>query len=233
MKKSLMQLYKSIRQHYPLVEHLVRRMRYLVRRNSVRSEINGKNNRINHNGSLLSSVSIDIIGDNNVIEIKSSCILNSVIFYIRGNNHSIRIGAGCTFNQGGSIWLEDSGCALDIGAESSFEHVHLAVTESGSSMKIGRDCMFAYDIDVRTGDSHSIIDINSRARINYAKDVSIGNHVWVAAHCVILKGAIIPNESVVATGSVVTRQFSQPGIVIAGNPAQVVKEGVTWLRERV
>jgi acetyltransferase-like isoleucine patch superfamily enzyme len=178
-------------------------------------------------------VNFDIIGNGNKIEIKSSCFLNSVTFYIRGDNHSICIGDSVRFNGVASIYFNDYNGSLEIGDMSTFENVHLAVTEPGSKMKIGLDCMFASDIDVRTGDSHSIIDIDSKERINYAKDVSIGNHVWVGEHCIILKGVCIPDESVLGTGSIVTKQFTQKGTIIAGNPARVVKEGITWSRERI
>ena len=93
--------------------------------------------------------------------------------------------------------------------------------------------MFAYDIDLRTGDSHSIIDCQTQERLNFAKDIEIGNHVWVATRCLILKGAKVADNSVIASGSIVTKSFSEPGVVIAGNPAKVVKEGITWSRDRV
>lgn len=93
--------------------------------------------------------------------------------------------------------------------------------------------MFAYDIDVRTGDSHSIISTASNERLNHAQDVVIGDHVWVAAHCIILKGVRIPEDSVIATGSVVTGSYQTPGILIGGNPARQLKEGISWVRERI
>jgi acetyltransferase-like isoleucine patch superfamily enzyme len=123
--------------------------------------------------------------------------------------------------------------SLTIGENSTFEDVHFALTESGSRIDIGQDCMFANDIDVRTGDSHSILSQESGKRINYAENVIIGNHVWIAAHSIILKGARIAENSIVGTGSVVTRKFDKPGIIIAGNPAIQLKDGVTWSRERV
>jgi acetyltransferase-like isoleucine patch superfamily enzyme len=93
--------------------------------------------------------------------------------------------------------------------------------------------MFAYDIDVRTGDSHSIISQSSNERINYAKDIFIGDHVWIAAHSILLKGSSISENSVVATGSVVTQAFEKKGIIIGGNPATQIKEGITWSRKRI
>ena len=159
--------------------------------------------------------------------------MNNVTFYMRGDNHLVIIKSGCRFNDKSEIWIEDSDCSLSIEEGSSFESVHLALTETGSKISIGRDCMFASDIDVRTGDSHSIISEKTGERINRAKDVRIGNHVWVAAHCVLLKGVSIADNSVIATGSVVTRSFEKSGVIIGGNPAVQLKEEINWLRERV
>jgi acetyltransferase-like isoleucine patch superfamily enzyme len=123
---------------------------------------------------------------------------------------------------------------IEIKSNCTFEKdVHIAATEPNSVITIGADCMFAYDIDVRTGDSHSILDAQTGKRINYAKNVIIGDHVWVASHCSILKGAELKKNSIVATRSVVTKAFDKEGIVVAGSPAVVVKENITWSRKRI
>ena len=93
--------------------------------------------------------------------------------------------------------------------------------------------MLAYDIDVRTGDSHSIISSETGERLNYEKDIIIGDHVWVAAHSYLLKGAIIGDNSVVATGSIVAGEFPDSNIIIGGSPAKIIKRGVTWDRRRI
>lgn len=204
------------------------------RRNTVNvtRKVKGGNS-INYEGAKLSSVIFDIEGENSKITIGENCSLSNFKFYIRGNNHLVLIYPNCIFRDGGEIWIEDSDCSLIIKENSTFEKVHLALTEPKSKIFIGRDCMFANDIDVRTGDSHSIISQQTGERINFAKDISIGKHVWVAAHCIILKGANIADNSIVATGSVVTKSFEKPGIIIGGNPAIQLKEGVNWLRERI
>lgn len=229
---SLRELYIKIDNNYPSIGLVLRRIHHKKLLNSVRRLIRGKNNKIVYKNAILSSVVFDIDGNDNKIHIKEGCILNNVMFYIRGNNHRISIDKYCRFNRGGSIWFEDTDCSLFIGEKSTFEDVHLALTEPHSKIQIGRDCMFAYDIDVRTGDSHSIISQENNDRINYAKDVLIGDHVWIAAHSIILKGSCIPENSVVATGSVVTKSYVTKGIIIGGNPSRQLKEGITWSRER-
>ena len=114
-----------------------------------------------------------------------------------------------------------------IGENSTFEEVHLALTEDNFVITIGRDCIFAYDTDVRAGDSHSIISQESNERINYAENILIGDHVWVAAHSTLLKGVAIPTDSVVTTDPVVTKKCNSKSIIIDGNPAGTTKEGIT------
>lgn len=233
MKSELKTLYTSVNQMSPAIGGLVRRVYLGKPFNSVKRQISGKQNVISYGNSILSSVLFDIKGDMNHIEVQNGCFLNGVTFFIRGDGHRIKIGKGCSFNRGGSLWFEDHGCSLIIGEGATFEDIHIAVTEPRSTVEIGEDCLFAYDTDIRTGDSHSIIDATSKARLNRAKNIYIGKHVWVAAHCILLKGVSIPEDSVVATGSVVTRGFEEKGIVIAGNPAKIVKRNISWSRKRI
>jgi len=52
--------------------------------------------------------------------------------------------------------------------------------------------------------------------------VKIADNVWIGMNAVILKGVIVGENSVVAAGSVVTKNV-EPNTVVAGNPAVVVK----------
>lgn len=223
---------KSLASRVPGLRRVYHRLRRSPARNRFTRQITGSSNRIDHAGANLNQVVFDIAGNNNRITIGEGCTLNSVRFYLRGDNHRVRIGRECRFSSGGTLWLEDDSCALEIGEQSSFVDVHLAVTEPGRRIMIGSDCMFAYDIDVRTGDSHAIFDASSRKRINPAADVRIGDHVWVAAHSTILKGAAVESGSIVATGSIVTGRFSEPGIIVGGNPARTLRRDVIWSRNR-
>ncbi len=92
--------------------------------------------------------------------------------------------------------------------------------------------MFSSDIVVRTGDSHTITDLSGQ-RINASKDVTIGNHTWVGNKVTMNKGAVLPDHSVVGACSVVTKAFDTNNVVIAGNPAKIIKENIDWLRERI
>ena len=65
--------------------------------------------------------------------------------------------------------------------------------------------------------------LDRTARAEDATPVHIGDNVWLGDHATVLKGVTIGANSVVAARAVVTRDVPA-NVVVAGNPAQVVKE---------
>lgn len=61
-----------------------------------------------------------------------------------------------------------------------------------------------------------------RCKESESAPVLIGNNVWIGQRAMILKGVSIGDGSVVAAGSIVTKNVPQYSLV-AGNPATVVK----------
>jgi len=230
LRQALKFVYRVLYRMNPTMADAMRRR--ILHGQSIKKRIRGVNNRLQFGSSILHRVTIDIEGSQNAVHICES-YLNGVTFHIRGCNHRIVIGRGCRFVHGGMIWFEDDGCQLVVGEGSSFENVEIAVAEPHSMVRIGGDCMFAYDIDIRTTDSHSVLDATTGQRINHAQSVCIGDHVWVGAHSVILKGVSIADNSIVAAGAVVCSGSAHQGVILAGNPAKVVREGVTWARARI
>lgn len=192
------------------------------------SKIIGKNNVVRTEGLFVATKMI-INGDSNEIIVHKNSKIENVIFRIHGNNHRIYIGANCAIKSG-EIWVEDDGCVLEIGDNTTIEDAHFAVTES-TKLIIGKDCMFAKLIEVRTGDSHAIYDQESKKRINLAKDIIIGDHVWVANKATILKGSVIKDGAVVGSNSVITGEVPSNSVIV-GNPMRVLKDNIQWERQR-
>jgi acetyltransferase-like isoleucine patch superfamily enzyme len=51
----------------------------------------------------------------------------------------------------------------------------------------------------------------------------LGDNVWIGRAAIVLPGVTIGDHSMVAAGSVVTKDVP-PRVVVAGNPAKVVRE---------
>ncbi len=174
---------------------------------------------------------LTVHGSDNRIQVGSNALMQDVHIYMRGSGHRLIIGEEC-YITGGELWFEDYGCVISIGPHTSIRSARLVVTEPGSAIEIGTDCMFSFDIDVRTGDSHSIIDPDTRLRVNHARNVTIGDRVWISAHVSVLRGGSVGAGSVVATRSVVTHEIP-PRSLAAGSPAAVIRTPVRWTRGRL
>lgn len=53
--------------------------------------------------------------------------------------------------------------------------------------------------------------------------VTIDDDVWIGARATILAGVSIPRGTVIAAGAVVTKPIAEPGMIVGGVPARVIK----------
>lgn len=186
---------------------------------------------IKNNGSILRKCRFVSKGKNNNISFGKGGFFNNCSFVIYGNNNKVIIGDDC---KGKSIefYIEDDNNRIQIGNRTSLcGKTHLAVIE-GTNIIIGDDCLFSSDITFRTGDSHSILDLQGN-RINPSKDIIIKNHVWIGSKVSINKNVIISDNTVIGTGSIVTKPVFKENVIIAGIPAKIVKENINWDAKRI
>lgn len=172
----------------------------------------------------------EIHGHGNIIDIRGK-LSPKVRIVIYGNNHRLTIEENVVFSKG-TIWFEDNGCEIFIGAQTTIGEAALSAAEDDRKIIIGTDCMFSKGIKICTTDSHSIINLETGERTNQAKDVTIGSHVWLGQNVAINKGVEIGQNSIVAGHSVLTKSIPS-NCIAAGVPARVVKSRVDWLRKRI
>lgn len=68
--------------------------------------------------------------------------------------------------------------------------------------------------------NHDIDDLNTYTK---GKNIVIGKNSWIGMNVVILPGTKLGKNTIVGAGSVVTKSFRQGNVVIAGNPAKIIK----------
>lgn len=91
------------------------------------------------------------------------------------------------------------------------------------SIKIGNSVAIARDVIIRDTDAHDIVG-KPHDKI---KEVVIGNNVWIGNRAIIMKGVTIGDGAIVAAGAVVTKDVPA-NTIVAGVPAKVIQENVTW-----
>ena len=99
---------------------------------------------------------------------------------------------------------------------------------SKSMVTFGNDVMLGWNVSIRDNDGHPIWTENVKKQDGLP--IVIGNHVWIAADVDILKGVRIPDGSIVACRSLVTKKFDDKfkNAVIGGVPAKCIKTNVKW-----
>lgn len=154
-------------------------------------------------GSAVKFLSCNVILDENCeIIIEDNCFIRGKLFAARTSSR-IKIGKGTKCN---------ASCRFHA--------------DEGKSIIIGERCLFS-NVRFRTSDSHSIITLDSGLRLNYAKDIVIGDNVWMAEDVNVYKGVTVGSGSVVGARSTVTRDLPSNSLCV-GTPAIAVKSNITW-----
>lgn len=113
----------------------------------------------------------------------------------------------------------DYGCNIFIG-ENFFANFNLTILDE-AQVKIGSNCFIGPNVSIYTA-CHPLEPLRRNQLIEWAEPVTIGNNVWIGGSSTILPGVSIGNNVVIGAGSVVTKDFPD-NVVIAGNPAKIIK----------
>lgn len=169
----------------------------------------------------------------------ASLVINGIlhIYSYQGGNEpvsitmceesSLVVDGDFVIGNGTSIYL-DRGASLYIGGKR--EESLSGITEKSRIMarkniRIGFDCIIAWNVFITDCDWHSILGREEQ------KDVTIGDHVWIACNVSILKGAQIGNNCVIGAHSVVTGKLLPDGSMAAGSPIRILAERIKWSRD--
>lgn len=87
---------------------------------------------------------------------------------------------------------------------------------------IGDNCLLAPRVQLYTA-AHPLDQTERLNWIGYGKKITIGNNCWIGGGSAVMPGVTLGNNVVVGGGSVVTKSFGD-NVVIAGNPAHVIKQ---------
>lgn len=166
------------------------------------------------------------------LKLKLKGIATSGLVYTGGTMYAykvdgstISIGRKCRFmskhigNQLGInhpciISTANKGAVLEIGDGCSFSGVGVRCFKS---IRLGRNVRVGANVLIMDGDSHQ-----DDPRAGEDKPIVIEDNVWIGANVTIMKGVTIGKNSLIETGSIVTKSIPE-NVVAAGNPCKVLR----------
>lgn len=87
-------------------------------------------------------------------------------------------------------------------------------------LTIGNNVTVASGVRFITHDN-SAIKIYDDAT-DFVGSITIGNNVFIGAYSILLPGIMIADNCIIGAGSVVCKSCTEPGTIIAGNPAKQI-----------
>ena len=146
------------------------------------------------------------------------------VLNIHGNikfNGKASIGRGSKISAGKNASIE-FGNNFNITAASTL------IASDSKKVTFGNDCLISWDVQIMNTDFHGVYNLENNERINLSKDIIIGNNVWIGCRCLILKGAQIPDNSVIGANSLLSHSVHEKNCIYAGSPAKKIKENIFW-----
>lgn len=173
------------------------------------------------NADALDATRVDILGaEGTVILLTAGARIKALS--IRGEGHVLAIGASAQLS---GIVMYGARNLATVGANTMLS-MSTIVRGTDNRLHIGHGCVGVRGT-IRTSDDHTIFDAQSGDPINRARDVRIGDRVYLGRNVRVSKGADIGDGVVVAPDSVVTGKL-QAGGYYGGVPARLIKANVTW-----
>jgi acetyltransferase-like isoleucine patch superfamily enzyme len=100
---------------------------------------------------------------------------------------------------------------------------------NGGSIVAERDQLWAARVYIATDDMHSLVDLQTGVRFNpFGGQIRLGRHVWLGREAIVTGHVEIGESAVVGMRSLVRGQKVPAYTAVAGTPARVIREGITW-----
>ena len=190
--------------------------------------VSGRSERLLVSGEVVAGLNLEIKGNNNFIK------LELPINFVNGSNIKI-----CNDNV--KIVIESSpfiGVSLLCchGNEQvciikkNTVMVDVSISLVGNTeLHIGEDCMCSEGpVYILPCDGHSILDVETACILNTPVPIIIGNHCWIGNSAKIIRGAKLPDNTIVGIGAIVNKPFEEEYTILAGTPAKIIKRGRKW-----
>lgn len=191
---------------------------------------NLENNRIYGNPELSNST-ISFKGVNNLLYCEGNVKIVNSNFSFEGSNSIVYLSS-TQYSQYSFNLVIYNDSTFFIGKNNNLSSPININIQENQNVVIGADCSISSGVNIRTADIHPIYDNNDGERINYAKSVFIGDHVWLGHLSYISRGAKIGSGAIIENYSFIPHNaIIYSNSFVVGNPAKIEKREVFFIKE--
>lgn len=155
------------------------------------------------------------------LEIDNNVLIDDLVKVdIEGNDSLFKLNDNTSINRGSSIYIKNSKFILE---DKSFINEFCTVYAL-ANIKIGKNVMIGPKCNIIAANhNYQDTDKDMIEQGYTAKGIAIEENVWLGANVTILDGVHIKSGSIIAAGSVVTKDIPKNSIY-GGVPAKFIKE---------
>lgn len=129
------------------------------------------------------------------------------------------------------IYLRSSRQFLFWGRGSSAVGVSMEIEGDDTGVVVGDDALISAGVWIRNHDMHALHDLATGARLNKPPVTTVlERHVWLGQDAMLLSAERIGMGAVVGARALV-KGLVPPRVAVAGTPARLIREGVSWGRD--
>ena len=186
-----------------------------------------KKNRVVGNPKMNKS-QITFKGQNNIMYCEGNVTLDKAKFTFNGNNSIVYLSSAMNSKYSFNLLIYNESTFF-IGREGNMSSPININIQENQNVIIGAEATISSGVNIRTADIYPIYDNQTKERINFAKSVFIGDHVWLGHLAYISRGAQIGSGAIIENNSFVPHNVRIPSNSIAvGNPVKLERKDVFY-----
>lgn len=158
-------------------------------------------------------------GDVTIFDYKNS----KCLFSIKGDG-VVEFNGRANIGHGSKISINEKGHVI---FNNNFNMTAESTIVCSRKIIFGSDCLISWDTLIMDSDFHAIYNLYKK-RINLEKEIIIGNNVWIGCRNLILKGSIIPDNSIISANTTITKTLEQTNAIYYNKNELKQKEFKNW-----
>lgn len=174
---------------------------------------------------------INFKGDNNVLYCEGNVKLDNAKFTFNGNNSIVYLSSAMNSQYSFNLVIYNDSTFF-IGREGNMSSPININIQENQNVIIGAGVTISSGVNIRTSDIYPIYDNQTKERVNFAKSVFIGDHVWIGHLAYISRGAKIGSGAILENNSFVPHDTEIPSNSLSvGNPVRLERDNVFYTND--